>query len=407
MLHDHSSCTRRDLLRLGAALGLGSVAAPLMGAPAGDAIPGGKDWDRSVILIELDGGNDGLNTIVPFEDDQYYNLRPRLAIPKNDVIQLTTTLGLNPLLQPLKSAWDDDDLCIAMGLGYSNSNRSHFRGIDIWNTGADSNEFLDTGWFGRLIHPASPPSDIVGDAVLLKRYGSNPAERSDVTSLAMSSPSEFVEQAEDLTTTTASTGKVCLDHLLTLQNQVANAVGSIDTALTNSSGVGTTFPDTTLGKQLHSVAEMMVSGLRFPLYKLSFNGFDTHSGQAGRHAELMTELAAALAAFRTEMRSQGLWDDVMVCTYSEFGRRVKENGSAGTDHGSGAPHLIMGGRINGGILGSEPDLSASSLDANRGDVPPTDDFRRLYATAARFLGFSNSEITSAFGGTSFSALGCL
>jgi uncharacterized protein (DUF1501 family) len=419
--HRHQQFSRRDFLRFSAALGLGSVLGPgwKRGHSAAIASPTGIQWDRQVVLIELDGGNDGLNTVVPFGDPRYYELRPELAIPETSLLRPSALdsegLGLHPSLQRLMGLWDDGQLAIHQGLGYADSNRSHFRGIDIWNTGSDANEYLSTGWFGRLIDPVDPPVEVVGDAVLLGRYGSNPAAKVGVRSLAMANPRDFVEQAEDLAPAAATTGNRSLDHILRIQNQVQAAVGTIAAAVPPVPDLPTPgdyvidpspFPDSALGEQMHATAEMIASGLCFPLYKLSYRGFDTHAGQAEVHAALLADLAHSLQAFRGAL-SPEQWDRTLVLTYSEFGRRVQENGSRGTDHGTAAPQFICGGAVTGGIYGTQPDLSATALKANRGDVCHSTDFRSLYATAGSFLGFTAAQVQAAFGGSSYPVLPCL
>jgi uncharacterized protein (DUF1501 family) len=367
---------------MGAALGL---SLPGLGFAASGTTPSAPDWDRRLILVELDGGNDGLNTVVPYVDDVYYRSRPTLGIPSGNLIPLSDNHhGLHPALAPLRPVWDAGQLAIVHGTGYDNPNRSHFRGIDIWNTGSSSDVFLDDGWIGRALAATTRPADVVADGVILRRAGSNPIEHAQTGPISMSSPADFVRLTDGIGTPPGLTGNPSLDHILSVQGDVVAAAGSIATAVDNPPVFLTEFPDHQLGNQFRHAATLIASGLRFPVFKLSRGGFDTHASQAGRHDELLDELASGLAAFRSAMMEHGWWDRCLVMTYAEFGRRLKENGSRGTDHGAAAIQFAAGGCVQGGFHGAIPSLAEDDLF--RGDPVYTTDYRSYYGSCLNFMG---------------------
>ena len=430
-MHHHAhDPSRRSFLQACSVLGLAAL-----GTQRGQAADGldaslarsgvtpladSPQWDRSLVLIELDGGNDGLNTIIPVDDPLYYEHRDErgVAISKGDALPITgeELYRFHPSLGSQPSIWDAGDLAVVLGVGYERNNRSHFRGIDIWNTGSDADTFLDTGWLGRTLAGTPVPSDVVAEGTILRRAGSSPLEHGAIRNLAIKDPEDFIKNGRDLVAIEpeqqeAAAGRPGLQHLLQVHEDVRLASGRFAEALAPVDdyappSYSTPFPNSGLGQQLQGVADMLISGLRIPVHKVSFNGFDTHASQVdsnnnrrGRHADLMRELDEAIAAFRAACIEHNAWDRVTVMTYSEFGRRVKANASAGTDHGGASCHFFWGGGVQGGLYGSMPSLAEEQLI--RGDLAATTDFRRLYSSALGWLGL-DSSLT--FGAESFTPL---
>jgi uncharacterized protein (DUF1501 family) len=438
-----TSLTRRTLLATTAAAGAGM----LLPGGADAAIRGGPSsvpyWDRVLILIELDGGNDGLNTVIPFNIAEYNDRRPTLKYTSTELaatslgngpyltnkvgVSATQAFALNPGMTHLKKGWNPTtpathDLAVVLGVGYSNPNLSHFRSSDIWHGGSDWNGFPIDNWLGRLFvaNAAGTPSSLTAHGVLLSRYSANPLKAAGVRYLAMSKPKEFADRSYYLPDTIGLTApSPQFQHLLTTQHQVFQAASEFRAALmTKKASVVTatrpehydytppTFssPDITFNPassfemRCKSIAEMIATAanapgkrLQIPVYKVQIGGFDNHAGQKLKHADLLAQVSSAMASLRAAMIEKGLWDRVLIMTYSEFGRRVEENGSQGTDHGSASCHFLMGGGVNGGFYGQQSGLSNVSgqkdLDS-RGNLVANVDYRQLYRTAAAWLGLT-------------------
>ncbi len=348
-----------------------AVASSALGPPSG----------RILILLEMKGGNDGLNTVVPYRDPLYYRLRPNLAVAEKDVLALDARLGLHPGMRELLGAWKGGDLAIALGTGYPQPNRSHFRSIDIWNTASGSDVFLDRGWVSRFFDDGTKqgnvPGNPVADGLVLGGDDSGPLA-GGMRTLILKNPRQFIRQADRVSVYDSDMGNPALDHILAVQRDVRESARILKSKFKRSAGFATAFPKTALGRSMEMTAKLISSDVTIPVIKISHGSFDTHSRQANVHQRLLTELADSLSAFRGAMRETGLWDRVLVMTYSEFGRRVRENASAGTDHGTAAPHIIMGGRVKGGLYGRQPSLE----DLDEGDLNFQLDFRSLYRTVA-------------------------
>lgn len=337
--------------------------------------------DRVLILLELKGGNDGLNTVVPYRDPLYYRLRPKLAVAEKDVLALDARLGLHPGMRELLGAWKGGDLAIALGTGYPQPNRSHFRSIDIWNTASGSDAFLDRGWVSRFFDDGTKEGNVSGnsvaDGLVLGGDDSGPLA-GGMRTLILKNPRQFIRQADRVSVYDSDMGNAALDHILAVQRDVRESARILKSKFKRPAGFATAFPKTALGRSMEMMAKLISSDVTIPVIKISHGSFDTHSRQANVHQRLLTELADSLSAFRGAMRETGLWDRVLVMTYSEFGRRVRENASAGTDHGTAAPHIIMGGRVKGGLYGRQPSLE----DLDEGDLKFHLDFRSLYRAVA-------------------------
>lgn len=410
-MNDHL-LARRDLFRLASLAGLGCLAPQLFAAlPDVDRMIQAVDWDRSLVLIEFDGGNDGLNTLIPVEDDLYYDARAAngLAIGKSAALPINGSdlFRLHPRLAHCQTMFNEGDLAIVHGVGYAQSNRSHFRGIDIWNTGSDAHTYLDTGWLGRIVAGTTVPPTIVAESSIQRRAGSNPIEHPTARNLAMSNPRDFIRQGASLDMIeeeqwAAAADRPGLLHLLTVHEQVRMASDAFATALTDGDPNNYTppsytvaFPSSDLGRQLNAIADIICSGIHLPIHKAAFGSFDNHANQvdahnpsSGTHANLLGQLDDALHAFRSALIEHGKWNECLIMTYSEFGRRLAANASRGTDHGGASCHFAWGGRVNGGLHGSAPSLEEEAL--TRGDPTATLDFRQYYSAGAHFLGFDPS-----------------
>ena len=347
--------------------------------PAGLAAGSTARWDRILVLVELNGGNDGLNTIVPYTDPTYYRLRPSLAIARDSILQLSPTLGLNPMMEPLMTVWDDDELAIVQGVGYPGPNRSHFRSIEIWETASEANEYLDMGWLARLLSDASRPDSFAADSVVLGRGNLGALRGGGLTNIVMRAPEKLIRRARALGGTSTTSDNTALAHLLGVQQNLYQAAEALASSQGREPSWDKPFPRSPISRQLRGAAGIIAGDAVVPVLKLSHGSFDTHSNQRNNHDRLLAELAEGLSVFRAAMKQVGLWDRVLVMTYSEFGRRVAENGSRGTDHGTAAPHLLLGGKVKGGLYANAPSLSALTDSDLRHSV----DFRSLYATVAR------------------------
>jgi uncharacterized protein (DUF1501 family) len=344
-------------------------------------------WTKTLVLIQVQGGDDGLNVVVPYADPAYAAARPTIAVPRDQVLPLGGGLGLAPSLRALFPAWQAGDLAVVLGLGYPDPNFSHFRSIDIWNTASPSDRVLATGWVARAFAPARPPRSLAADAVVIGSDDLGPLRGLGMRTVVINDPRQFVREAAAGMSAGPAAGGAAPDagataaerRLVEVQQDTVHAARAIRDAIAKTPGFATEFPETPLGRQMETAATLLAGGLQVPVIKLTLGGFDTHTDEKARQPKLLEELAGAVAAFRDAMREKGLWNDVLVVTYSEFGRRVQENASGGTDHGTAAPQFVLGGAVKGGLVGREPSLS----DLDGGDLRFTTDFRSLYATIAR------------------------
>lgn len=392
------------ILSGGVSFGIGSMPgkayAQIPAALAGEAEPG-----KVLVIIQLGGGNDGLNTVIPGEDDKYYTARPNIAIPKASALKLDQDMYLHPSMVGIKKLYDQGQVAIAQNIGYPNPNRSHFRATDIWNTGSASNVVLDEGWAGRFLMTRFPNFPIqMPKHPMAVQLGS-------VESLAFQSdfgrfgtvfedPNLFYQLVSGSTADTDAPPKTQAGEELGFLNQVAAASIQFATVIQSSAVKGKnslTYPSTGLGRQLGIVSKLVSGGLTTPVYLLNIGGFDTHSNQLTQHANLWRTISEAVSAFQTDLKNQNLADRVSVMTFSEFGRRINQNGSLGTDHGTAAPMFVIGKTVRGGIVGANPDLK--SVDAS-GDLKFKYDYRQVYSTVLRdHLGLDNVRAAEIFQAT--------
>ncbi len=364
---------RRDFLKYASLTPLAGMIPSVLASNPNLAI--NQHNKKILLLVELKGGNDGLNTLIPHENDHYNNLRPKLRVKSPKSMMLEKGFRLNPYLKDIKYLWDKGDMAWIQGVGYPHADRSHFYSIDVWNT-ASTHVSDTTGWLTKSGLPNSPNvlnGIIVGDDRLGPFAGKNGH------AVVMESPRTFLRQTKYLNQEQYRTPNDSLAHLLSTQNQINAAADLLKTKLNQSPRRYARFPNSAFGRNLEQVTRLITSGVHLPVFKVTLEGFDTHAGQIDAHNNLMHHLGGGLAAFQKAMTAAKLWDNVLVMTYSEFGRRVAENASLGTDHGSASAHFVLGGRVNRSIYGATPSLE--HLDD--GDLIPTVDFRQMYATIAQ------------------------
>ena len=335
--------------------------------------------ERVLVVVQLTGGNDGLNTIIPYRDDAYHRARPSLRLEPGQVLRLDDTLGLHPEMTGLKRLYDQGWLGVVTNVGYPNPDRSHFRSMDIWHTADPALHGKRTGWLGRVAdrvsRPGRPPVALhLGDDALPLALR---AERAAVPSVAdvrgLSLPDAF-DPLKPLIELPRRTGG---DELLFVQRVAVSALRTAERIqrVAGAGPVRTPYPPHRLAQRLQQIAQLIAADFGPRVYYTSLDGFDTHARQQLAHGPLLRQLGDSVAAFFDDLRSRGLADRVVLMTFSEFGRRVHENASRGTDHGAAAPMFVAGPAVRAGIHGGPPDLT-NLLD---GDIRHEHDFRRIYA----------------------------
>ncbi len=335
---------------------------------------------KNLVIIQLSGGNDGLNTIIPFRNDIYYQNRPYLGIPKNEVLGLTDELGFNPAMQSLMDVFGNGEMSIVNSVGYPNPDRSHFRSMDIWHTASDSNEYLTSGWLGRYLDASCTNACLPYHAL----------EMDDTLSLALKGAEKTGFAASEFSRLRKTTHhpflKAIGDHgdhdhdhesvaylYKTMVDTQSSADYLYEKSKTHKSSV--TYPNNAFGKDLKQIAELMTSDADVKIYYVSLSGFDTHAGQKNTQGRLLKNYADGVAAFIKDLKQNGLFDDTLIMTFSEFGRRVKQNAGGGTDHGTANNLYLMGGQLRKpGFYNDAPDL----MDLENGDLKYKIDFRRIY-----------------------------
>ena len=410
--------TRREFLRtsvLGAAatwtlpvfLEKTFFALDAMAASAATQIVTGKDGTILVVL-QLAGGNDGLNTVVPYADDAYHRARPRLALRDEQILKIDNHVGLNPKLTGLKALYDEGHLAIIQGVGYPNPNRSHFRSTEIWQTASDASRNETHGWLGRYFDNCCSGVDptvgvAIGEEMPQAFVAKNP------TGITFSRPEQFrwrasepgkghltaeehffrqLNGSDEEITAAANNGASIgvlpgkatseLSTVEFLQRTALNAQLSSDKILAIARKYKSTvaYPQGQFASSLNIIARMIAGGLATRVYYASHGGFDTHAGQINTHTRLIGQFNDAVCAFVADLKQQGNFERVLLMTFSEFGRRVAENANGGTDHGAAAPMFIIGGTVKAGLLGQYPSL----VDLDRGDLKFYIDFRSVYGT---------------------------
>jgi uncharacterized protein (DUF1501 family) len=378
---------KRTSFLLGAASGLavvgrtGGLFARALAQPAA-----GANGDRVLVVVNFQGGNDGLNTVVPFGMPAYYAQRPSLAIPQNDVLRIDGTIGLNPGLKPLKAMYDAGSVAIVQGVGYPKPDFSHFRSTEIWQTAAPE-RFLSTGWLGRYLDSANLPPDNLFNAIAISDVLPEAlvADEIDVAAIAQLNGyglvsdrkggvgrDEFHSMVRD---TDVPFRSPYLAQVASIEDHAQRGAEELPRLIAGYTPAAT-YPGTPFGRSLALAAQIVGAKLGTRVLFVQLGSFDTHTTQKGTQDRLLADFANGMSAFYADLAAHGNDKRVLTMTFSEFGRRVAENGSRGTDHGTAAPVFVMGGTVKGGIYGEHPSLDA--LD--NGNLRYTTDFRGVYAT---------------------------
>lgn len=335
---------------------------------------------RILLLVELKGGNDGLNTLVPYADPKYRELRTGIGVAREKVIQLDEKVGLNGKLEPLMDSWKAGDLAILQGVGYPYPNRSHFRSIEIWDTASASNQTLSEGWIAQAFSGAKIAKGVGVDCIVADT-NALPSTGPTLRTIVMQDAENFLRQANAVKSSTMGDGgNPALRHLLAVRQKINAAAAGLRDRLRAAPAPAHPYSEEfLLGRQLDLATRIIAAKVPVVAIKVALGGFDTHANQAQTHERLLAFLAQSLATLRQNLIAADLWKDVVVMTYSEFGRRARQNASGGTDHGTAAPHFVMGGGVKGGLHGAYPSLA----DLQDGDLRHTVDFRNVFATVAQ------------------------
>ena len=351
--------------------------------------------DRILVLVQLNGGNDGLNTLIPLDQyDNLFNARSNIIIPEAKILEGPDTIGFHPSMEGMKTLYDEGRLGIVQNVGYSNQNRSHFRSIEIWNTGSDVDKYLRTGWLGRYMDrqfpgfpEAYPTAECPDPFAISMGYQTSDTCQGPAANFAMSLNDPF--SLRELPENDKSGG---LDSLYEQElyylhqtiyqtNQYAERISNV----ANNGNNIVDYPDTELAQQLKHVARLISGGLQTKVYTVALGGFDTHANQAkksdptkGTHADLLKTLSDAIQAFQNDLKEMNLEEKVLGMTFSEFGRQILSNGGFGTDHGDAAPLMLFGTCINPIVLGENPVIPDNVQPQEA--IPMEFNFRDIYAS---------------------------
>lgn len=380
---------RRDFLTFAGGLGAAWLAPTPVFAAARDLsgmLPAaGGNYGNLLILIELKGGNDGLNTVIPYADPLYASLRPTIGVKREQVVQLDEHSGLHPEMRALLPMWQARELAIVQGVGYPQPNLSHFRSIEIWNTASRSDEYLRDGWLSRAFAEQAVPPGFDADGVIVGSAELGPLG-GGARAVTLTNPAQFLRDANLASANASQVSNPALAHVLRVENDIVKAADGLRPRQ-GQYVLRTPMPPGAFGNVVKTALQVVAAadsptGVPLPgrgvaVLRLTLNGFDTHQNQPGQQANLLRQLSQGMMALRSGLTELNRWQSTMIVTYAEFGRRARENQSNGTDHGTVAPHFIAGGRVRGGLYGDVPRLDR--LDGN-GNLPFAVDFREVYAT---------------------------
>ena len=386
---------RRDFLKLSSLASAASLTPRFLSGLGQYSL---SSQGKKLVVIQLSGGNDGLNTIIPFRNDIYYQARPQLAIEASSVLNLTDELGLNPAMSDFKGLFDKGLVTILNQVGYPNPDRSHFRSMDIWHTASNSDEYWNHGWLGRYLDHSCTGCDKSHRVIEVDETLSLAGKGKTAKAMALTNPQRLYKTVQDsylqelkkgYAHRSTGSGESELDYLYkTLTETVESAAYVYEKSKTFSSS--TPYPTHAFGKQLKQVAELIGSGIETQVFYVSLTGFDTHVNQRRTHDRLLGLYSSALSAFVSDLTQMNRLDETLIMTFSEFGRRVQQNASRGTDHGKANSLFLVGGTLrNPGVFNANIDLK--QLD--EGDVKYSIDFRQVYATVLKdWLGADDQQI---------------
>ncbi len=352
--------------------------------------------EQCLVFIQLNGGNDGLNTFIPYENPLYYDLRTKIAIGKEAVIGKNKGMAFHPALKDFAQMQQNGDLTILQNVGYPEPNRSHFRSQEIWQTATDATKYISEGWLGRYLDlQCKEPQPTAG--INLDSIDNLALKGMEPNTITVKNPNQFKVRSDKDDTIKLSDNPQ-LDFVRKVANSVTEGSDEIQKAIAKST-TENSYPKTGLSKNLEWIARLIKGNLNSKVYYTSLGGFDTHDNQLAIQEKKLTELNDALYSFYQDLKKAQLLQNVTVVVFSEFGRRVKDNGN-GTDHGTAAPLFIIGGNNKGNVLGKNPNLS----DLDNGDLKYEIDFRSVYATLLQHkmnfdstkIGINNNTISGLF-----------
>jgi len=403
---------RRDFLKRGVGLVAASMVVPAflaetarvleIGTPVVSA-QAASAAKKILVVVLLAGGNDGINTVIPYGDPLYYQARPTLAVPQNQVLHLNDTVGLSPSLPRLKARYDAGQVAVVQGVGYPNPNRSHFRAMDIWQT-AVPDRIEQTGWLGRYLQSCACGTDkklegISLGATVQKSFWTELTLVPAISNLAAfkygnarATPDQSQYEVEALRRALSQARGRPEEEFLRQATQTALADADTMEQVAQGYQTSVAYPQSPLSQSLKTIAQIIAGDVGTRVYFATLGGFDTHANQPMQQQRLLGELDGSLDAFMQDLEHLGRQDDVMVMTFSEFGRRVGQNASNGTDHGTAEPLFMLGGGVKGGLHGAYPSLA----DLDRGDLKYTTDFRSVYSSVLQgWMGVSAEQILGA------------
>ncbi|HQY40617.1 MAG TPA: DUF1501 domain-containing protein [Ferruginibacter sp.] len=336
--------------------------------------------NKVMVVIQFSGGNDGLNTVIPISNDIYYKERPRLGIQKADALQITTDAGLNPALSAFRELYDNGNLSILNSVGYPNPDRSHFRSMDIWQSASNANDYINTGWVGRYLDAQCSGCDKPTQAVEIDDMLSLALKGNKQKGLAFTDPRRLYSSSNESFYKEISkehvNSEAAVDYLYkTMGDTISSANYIFEQSKLRPSSAS--YPSTKLAANLKTIASLIMSDINTKVYYVSLGSFDTHINQAAQQTRLFTELNDAIKAFTGDLKKNNRFEDVLIMTFSEFGRRVSQNASNGTDHGTANNMFFIGGDLKQkGLINTMPNLA----DLNSGDLKHQVDFKAVYAT---------------------------
>lgn len=363
---------------------------PLPGLPGSD--------NRVLVLLNLQGGNDGLNCVVPHGNPAYYQMRPTLGVTQSDVLAINSQIGLNPTMRAFKAMYDKGMVGIVQGVGYPNPDHSHFRSTQIWQT-AVPDAYAETGWLGRYLDDAGLPKSNLFNGIALSQILPEAliANHADVPAVAQLGGYGLVSDRNALARRAFTTlvhdnsfpfQSPYLAHIAEIEGDAQRGSQELPQMVKGYKSEAT-YPHTPLGRSLALAAQIVGSKVGTRILYVQHGSYDTHVNQKATQDRLLGEFSDAMSAFYTDLAAHGNDKRVLTLTFSEFGRRIAENGSSGTDHGEASPLFVIGGGVKGGIYGDNPNLAQT----NMGNLPFTTDFRSVYATVLeRWLGRSSQRI---------------
>lgn len=384
---------RRRFLQVGS-IASASLMLPkfLKAMEQGNMVPPGN---KVLVVVQLSGGNDGLNTVIPYRNDIYYKMRPSLGIKREAALSLNDELGIHPALKSFKALYDDGSLGVLNSVGYPNPDRSHFRSMDIWQSASESRDYWSTGWLGRYLDAQCKGCDKPTQALEIDDTLSLALKGDAVKGLALTDPQRLFGASNDryfkelLAKKKHDDEHHNVDYLYKTMAETISSAAYIQQQFKTYKSKES-YPATALGKNMKTIAELIMTDINTSVYYVSHGSFDTHVGQQGQQQRLFEQLSAALQSFTTDLKKNNRFQDVLVMTFSEFGRRVGQNASGGTDHGTANNMFLIGGGLQQkGVLNEGPDLQ----NLQEGDLQYKVDFKNVYATLLKkWLGADDQAI---------------